>query len=77
MVDVRASNEKLRARSRRIVALATGASDDEIERALAATDGEVKNAILTILGGVDGPTAARLLQESGGHLRGALEAAVG
>ncbi|POX37243.1 N-acetylmuramic acid 6-phosphate etherase [Streptomyces sp. Ru73] len=75
MVDVRASNDKLRARSRRIVALATGASDAEIEDALAATDGEVKNAILTILGSVDGPTAARLLAESGGHLRAALRAA--
>ncbi|MGW1066715.1 N-acetylmuramic acid 6-phosphate etherase [Streptomyces aureus] len=77
MVDVRASNEKLRARSRRIVALATGASDEEIEHALAATDGEVKNAVLTILGGVDGPTAARLLEESGGHLRAALAASAG
>jgi N-acetylmuramic acid 6-phosphate etherase len=75
MVDVRASNEKLRARSRRIVALATGASDEETERALAATDGEVKNAILTILGDVDGTTAARLLEESEGHLRAALAAA--
>ncbi|WP_406401318.1 N-acetylmuramic acid 6-phosphate etherase [Streptomyces sp. NBC_00879] len=75
MVDVRASNEKLRARSRRIVALATGASDEEIEAALAATDGEVKNAILTILGGVDGPAAARLLTESQGHLRAALQSA--
>ncbi|WP_330240002.1 N-acetylmuramic acid 6-phosphate etherase [Streptomyces sp. NBC_00525] len=74
MVDVRASNEKLRARSRRIVALATGASDDEIETALAATDGEVKNAILTILGRVDGPTAAALLSDSSGHLRAALAA---
>ncbi|MGC5040263.1 MULTISPECIES: N-acetylmuramic acid 6-phosphate etherase [unclassified Streptomyces] len=74
MVDVRASNDKLRARSHRIVALATGAGDQEIERALAATDGEVKNAILTLLTGVDGPTAARLLEESGGHLRAALEA---
>ncbi|MET8124761.1 N-acetylmuramic acid 6-phosphate etherase [Streptomyces sp. NPDC005065] len=75
MVDVRASNEKLRARSRRIVALATGASDEEIEAALAATDGEVKNAILTILGRVDGPTAATLLSASDGHLRAALAAA--
>ncbi|MDH6451027.1 MULTISPECIES: N-acetylmuramic acid 6-phosphate etherase [unclassified Streptomyces] len=74
MVDVRASNDKLRARSRRIVALATGADDEEIEQALAAADGEVKNAILTILADVDGPTAARLLQESGGHLRTALAA---
>ncbi|MFF0202458.1 N-acetylmuramic acid 6-phosphate etherase [Streptomyces sp. NPDC005017] len=75
MVDVRASNDKLRARSRRIVALATGAADEEIETALAATDGEVKNAILTILAGVDGPRAARLLEDSGGHLRAALAAA--
>ncbi|MFD8033151.1 N-acetylmuramic acid 6-phosphate etherase [Streptomyces sp. NPDC059717] len=77
MVDVRASNAKLRARSHRIVALATGAADEEIERALATTDGEVKNAILTILGGVDGPSAARLLAESGGYLRRALEKAAG
>ncbi|MEV0282259.1 N-acetylmuramic acid 6-phosphate etherase [Streptomyces sp. NPDC050610] len=76
MVDVRASNEKLRARSRRIVALATGAADDEIEAALAATGGEVKNAILCVLGSVDGPTAARLLAESGGHLRAALHASM-
>ncbi|MFI6809396.1 N-acetylmuramic acid 6-phosphate etherase [Streptomyces luteogriseus] len=74
MVDVRASNDKLRARSHRIVALATGAEDKEIEEALTATDGEVKNAILTILAGVDGPTAARLLEESDGHLRAALAA---
>ncbi|MEU8775077.1 N-acetylmuramic acid 6-phosphate etherase [Streptomyces sp. NPDC048606] len=76
MVDVRASNEKLRARSRRIVSLATGADDTEIEAALTATDGEVKNAILVILGGVDGPTAAALLTASGGHLRDALAKAL-
>ncbi|MEV7678746.1 N-acetylmuramic acid 6-phosphate etherase [Streptomyces sp. NPDC088341] len=75
MVDVRASNEKLRARSRRIVSLATGASDERIETALAATDGEVKPAILTILGSVDGPSAATLLADSQGHLRAALKAA--
>ncbi|RLU86961.1 N-acetylmuramic acid 6-phosphate etherase [Streptomyces griseocarneus] len=77
MVDVRASNEKLRARSRRIVALATGASEAETETALAETGGEVKNAVLVLLGGVDGPTAARLLEASGGHLRAALHAATG
>ncbi|MFF3491392.1 N-acetylmuramic acid 6-phosphate etherase [Streptomyces sp. NPDC002795] len=75
MVDVRASNEKLRARSRRIVSLATGADDAAIEAALAATDGEVKSAILVILGDVEGPTADRLLTESDGHLRAALAAA--
>ncbi|MER6381569.1 N-acetylmuramic acid 6-phosphate etherase [Streptomyces sp. NPDC001250] len=72
MVDVRASNDKLRARSRRIVSLATGASDAEIEKALTESGGEVKHAILALLSGVDGPTAARLLEESGGHLRAAL-----
>ncbi|MBZ6209633.1 N-acetylmuramic acid 6-phosphate etherase [Streptomyces olivaceus] len=77
MVDVRASNEKLRARSRRIVAQATGAADADVERALAATDGEVKHAILVLLADVDGPTAARLLEESAGHLRAALLAARG
>lgn len=75
MVDVRASNEKLRARSRRIVSLATGAPDADIEAALAETDGEVKDAILVLLGEVDGPTAGRLLKEADGHLRAALHAA--
>ncbi|MER6073745.1 N-acetylmuramic acid 6-phosphate etherase [Streptomyces sp. NPDC001817] len=77
MVDVRASNDKLRARSRRIVSLATGASDEEIEKALTESGGEVKNAILALLAGVDGPTATRLLEESGGHLRAALAHAAG
>ncbi|KJY33403.1 MULTISPECIES: N-acetylmuramic acid 6-phosphate etherase [Streptomyces] len=75
MVDVRATNDKLRARSRRIVALATGAPDAEIEAALTATGGEVKNAILVLLAGVDGPTAAALLTAAHGHLREALAAA--
>ncbi|WP_129308400.1 N-acetylmuramic acid 6-phosphate etherase [Streptomyces sp. L2] len=75
MVDVRASNDKLRARSHRIVSLATGASDEDIEKALTETGGEVKNAILAILADVDATTAARLLEESDGHLRAALAGA--
>ncbi|KMS67471.1 N-acetylmuramic acid 6-phosphate etherase [Streptomyces viridochromogenes] len=75
MVDVRASNDKLRARSRRIVALATGADDADIERALTAAGGEVKTAILVLLASLDGATATRLLEESGGHLRAALASA--
>ncbi|MDN0194171.1 N-acetylmuramic acid 6-phosphate etherase [Streptomyces sp. S.PNR 29] len=74
MVDVRASNEKLRARSHRIVALATGAGDEEIERALAEAGGEVKTAILILLADVDGPTATGLLSKADGHLRAALGA---
>ena len=75
MVDVRASNEKLRARSRRIVALATGATDPDIERALTEAGGEVKTAILILLADTDGPTATRLLTDSDGHLRAALKSA--
>lgn len=77
MVDVRASNEKLRARSRRIVALATDAPDEAIESALTAADGEVKTAILMILAQVDAATANDLLTSSAGHLRAALTAAPG
>ncbi|MFG2143779.1 N-acetylmuramic acid 6-phosphate etherase [Streptomyces sp. NPDC048696] len=72
MVDVRASNEKLRARSRRIVSLATGAGDDHIESALTAADGEVKTAILMLLADVDAATATRRLERADGHLRAAL-----
>ena len=75
MVDLRATNEKLLARSRRIVALATGAGDTEIESALRATDGEVKSAILVLLTDVDAARAEELLLNCHGHLRAALEAA--
>ncbi len=75
MVDVRASNDKLRARSRRIVALATGAPDTAVETALTEAGGEVKKAILILLADVDGPTATTLLATANGHLRAALAAA--
>ncbi|ELS54213.1 N-acetylmuramic acid 6-phosphate etherase [Streptomyces viridochromogenes] len=77
MVDVRASNDKLRARSRRIVALATGADDAAVERALTEAGGEVKTAILILLADLDGPTATGLLSRADGHLRAALRAARG
>ncbi|MFH0519267.1 N-acetylmuramic acid 6-phosphate etherase [Streptomyces sp. M41] len=72
MVDVRASNDKLRARSRRIVALATDADDTDIERALTEAGGEVKTAILILLAKVDAPTANELLTAANGHLRAAM-----
>ncbi|MFD0273148.1 N-acetylmuramic acid 6-phosphate etherase [Kitasatospora sp. NPDC127111] len=73
MVDVRAGNEKLRARARRIVAEATGADEVTVRSALAATGGRAKDAILVVLAGVDAPTAERLLAASAGRLREALE----
>ncbi|MFE9022047.1 N-acetylmuramic acid 6-phosphate etherase [Streptomyces sp. NPDC007808] len=74
MVDVRASNDKLRARSRRIVALATGANDTDVERALTEAGGEVKTAILILLTDVDATTATELLAAANGHLRAAVTA---
>ncbi|MFF9646154.1 N-acetylmuramic acid 6-phosphate etherase [Kitasatospora aureofaciens] len=73
MVDLRATNAKLRDRARRIVAEATGADEDTVRRALAATDGRAKDAVLVLLADVDAPTAARLLAATDGRLRDALE----
>jgi N-acetylmuramic acid 6-phosphate etherase len=75
MVDVRATNEKLRARSERIVMLATGTDAGTAARALAEVDGWVKAAILVVLTGLDGEHAVRLLQENDGMLRDAIVAA--
>jgi N-acetylmuramic acid 6-phosphate etherase len=72
MVDVQASNEKLRARARRAVALATGSSEQEVDAALAAADGEVKVAIVALAAGVDAPTARARLAQAGGAVRQAL-----
>ena len=47
MVDVVASNAKLRARARRAVELATDVSDEEIDAALVAADGDAKVAIVS------------------------------
>jgi N-acetylmuramic acid 6-phosphate etherase len=73
MVDVRASNEKLAARARRIVRTATGASDEEAEEALAAAGGSAKVAVVALLTGVDAKAARARLERSGGHIGPALE----
>lgn len=76
MVDVRATNEKLRVRSHRIVALATDADPAAVDAALDATGGKVKDAILLLLADVDAATAADLLARSDGRLREAVQAAL-
>lgn len=73
MVDVRSSNEKLAARARRVVRLATGVSEDEADRALAEADGSAKVAVVALLGGIDAATARERLEQSAGHVRAALE----
>ena len=72
MVDVASTNEKLRARARRVVSLATGADDDAVDAALAATGGDTKIAIVSLLGDVDAETARDQLERAGGNVRRAL-----
>jgi N-acetylmuramic acid 6-phosphate etherase len=73
MVDVAGTNEKLRARARRAVRLATRAGDDEVDEALAAADGSAKVAIVSLLASVDADTARARLHESAGSVRRALQ----
>jgi len=72
MVDVAATNEKLRARARRAVQLATGASDDEVDGALAAAGGSAKIAIVSLLAGIDADAASERLEQAKGNVREAL-----
>jgi N-acetylmuramic acid 6-phosphate etherase len=72
MVDVASTNEKLRARARRVVTLATDASDDAADAALAAADGDAKVAIVSLRGDVDAETARERLERAGGNVRRAL-----
>jgi N-acetylmuramic acid 6-phosphate etherase len=72
MVDVSATNEKLRARAHRVVRLATDASDDEVEAALVAADGSAKVAIVSLLAGLDAEAARARLAEAHGNVRTAL-----
>ncbi|MFF1573533.1 N-acetylmuramic acid 6-phosphate etherase [Leifsonia sp. NPDC058292] len=75
MVDMRATNDKLRARSERTVMLATGVDAETAARALEATGGWIKAAILMTETTLDAGEAVRLLTEHGGRLRDALAAA--
>jgi N-acetylmuramic acid 6-phosphate etherase len=72
MVDVRAGSEKLRARARRAVELATGAKPEEAEAALAAADGAAKVAIVSLLLGIDAQEARKRLDEASGGVRKAV-----
>lgn len=74
MVDLRATNEKLRRRSQRLVQTATGADSETARTALDAAHGSVKTAIAMVLTGLDGAGAEALLAEHAGYLAAALAA---
>lgn len=68
MVDLQATNEKLKNRSRRIVALATGAAESEVIQSLTAAGGSAKLAIVMLLTHRPADQAKELLQEAGGFI---------
>lgn len=72
MVDVQASNEKLKARAIRIVMQATECERETAEKVLVETAGNAKLAIMMILANVDKITAETLLAKHQGRLEAAL-----
>jgi len=72
MIDVVPSNDKLRARVRRVVAEASGATREAVEDALNGADGDPKVAIVSLVARVDAATARERLAAAGGNLRHAL-----
>ena len=73
MVDLRASNRKLRSRSLRMLESATGLGSYAADAALKAAGGDVRVAIVATLLGVDASVARRRLVAAGGRVRAALE----
>ena len=76
MVDVQATNAKLRARAERIVMLATGVDAAAASAALEEVGGSVKAAILVTLSGVSPDDAIARLASHDGVLRDALSEAL-
>ena len=72
MVDVQASNKKLKARALKIVMEATECDNEAAANVLAKANGQVKLAILMQLSGLDALEAQSLLDKSNGKLRQAL-----
>jgi N-acetylmuramic acid 6-phosphate etherase len=73
MVNLQATNSKLRERARRIVAQATGVDAQTAARSLAEADGQVKTAIVMLLSGVPAAEARERLARADGVVRRALQ----
>ena len=74
MVDVNATNDKLKARALRIVMQATDCDESTAEAALNASNNSAKTAILMVLTGASAEQATKQLAENSGFLRKALNA---
>ena len=73
MVDVAATNDKLRERVRTIVRVATGVEAVRADEALEAAGGSAKVAIVSLLAGVDADAARERLASSDDNVRAALQ----
>lgn len=73
MVDVKASNQKLIHRCKRIVSEAAGVSGEEADEVLNQCDYRPKAAIVMILCGVDVGKAQEMLNRSDGRISRALK----
>ena len=74
MVDVVATNAKLRGRVLRILQEASGAEEAAARAALEQADGELKPALLSLLAGVSAPVAREAIESSHGSVAQALAA---
>ena len=72
MVDVVATNAKLRGRVIRILREASGADEVDARKALELTRGELKPALVVLMAGVDPDTAKASLEQSQGSVSGAM-----
>ncbi|MEO7446782.1 MAG: N-acetylmuramic acid 6-phosphate etherase [Humibacillus sp.] len=74
MVELVATNAKLRGRVVHILEEASGCAPDEVHAALDAAGGELKPALLALLAGVDASAARRALELHDGSVAAALAA---
>jgi N-acetylmuramic acid 6-phosphate etherase len=74
MVEMPATNAKLRRRAARMVELAAGVAPEAAAAALAAAGGDTRVAVLVAAEGISAAQAAARLAEHGGSLRRALDA---
>jgi N-acetylmuramic acid 6-phosphate etherase len=74
MVDMLATNAKLRGRIVRILVQATGAAEPAARQALSDAGGELKPALMSLLAGVSAADARELLDTHGGSVAAALSA---
>lgn len=72
MVNVQATNQKLRERVKHIIMLATGIGYEDAERLAQEAGGDTRVAIVMQKTGLDVQAAAWLLADAGGNVRDAI-----